>query len=291
MPDSMTTDQWHAELEDRQKQRDFERYKFDREMLLKEKEAKEKDDAAPAGRGGLQLTAAQATVAGALFALLGGMFGAVAQWKTASDTELTKANSELAVEAAKSRNTITLERQKFETTLILKAVESDDENERTRNLQFFLKAGFISDPDGKIARIKPEDYPSNLVKTSIDYSEQDLSDPVFSTLPKPLLDLTAKFEGPRANAAALRSAIASVDKLVTVTLNDNQRSALASLIYNAGVGRLSKSTLLADINAGNNDRILDDFMELAPKSGPISGPLQRRRKAEAELFLASAPKP
>ena len=285
------TDQWQSELEDRQKQRDFERYKFDREI-----ESKEKEGLASTGHG-LRLTAAQATVAASLLTLLGGTFGTAIQWKTANDTEQIKgragtdaesikASGQLEIEKEKSRATIELERKKFETTLILKAVESDDENERIRNLKFYLKAGFITDPDGKVAAIKPDEYPSNPAKIPSPFTGTDLSDPAFSAYPKPLIELMRKHEGQLANIAALQSAVSAVGRLVKVSINENQKSALTSLVYNIGTGRFSTSNLLADLNGGRSDRILADFLELVPRSGPFSKGLEARRRTEAELFLA-----
>ena len=49
-----------------------------------------------------------------------------------------------------SRTATNLERQKLESTLIIKAVETLDPDVSSRNLNFLLKSGLISDPDGKI---------------------------------------------------------------------------------------------------------------------------------------------
>jgi hypothetical protein len=142
MGDAISDERWKAELEDRQKQRDFERYKFDKEQDQKAQELK------LTSVQGLRLSTAQATVWAAILTLLGGVAGGIIQWKSAGDAEARKAAGELEIEKEKSRTSIELDRHKFETTLILKAVESPDENERTRNLKFYLKAGFISDPEG-----------------------------------------------------------------------------------------------------------------------------------------------
>ena len=57
-------------------------------------------------------------------------------------------------------------REKFETTLILKATEALKRDDQIRNLTFFLNAGFIRDPEGKIARIDQTAYPSSPISTS-----------------------------------------------------------------------------------------------------------------------------
>lgn len=56
---------------------------------------------------------------------------------------------------------IELERQKFETTLILKAVESQDNNVKAKNLEFFVKTGLLKDKDDKITNFtkEPEKLP------------------------------------------------------------------------------------------------------------------------------------
>jgi uncharacterized protein YecT (DUF1311 family) len=75
--------------------------------------------------------------------------------------EKFKVDGELKLEASKEQAAASLARAEFETRLIFRAIEgSSSEEERTRNLKFFLRAGFISDPEGKIAALKPAEYPS-----------------------------------------------------------------------------------------------------------------------------------
>lgn len=52
-----------------------------------------------------------------------------------------------------------LEQDKLRSTLILKAIESPDREERKKALAFYVEAGLLSDPDGKIGRIKAENIP------------------------------------------------------------------------------------------------------------------------------------
>jgi hypothetical protein len=67
-------------------------------------------------------------------------------------------------ETLKSRAQTQLARSEFETKLIFRAIEgSANVDERAKNLNFFLKAGFLSDPEGKIAKIansSPSQLPS-----------------------------------------------------------------------------------------------------------------------------------
>jgi hypothetical protein len=55
-------------------------------------------------------------------------------------------------ESQKNEATNKLERQKFESTLVLKAIETGDTTVAARNIQFLIDAGFLSDPGGNIGR-------------------------------------------------------------------------------------------------------------------------------------------
>jgi hypothetical protein len=52
-----------------------------------------------------------------------------------------------------------LERDKLESSLILKAIEANDPTERLLALQFLVKAGLVTDSQGKIANLKAEEIP------------------------------------------------------------------------------------------------------------------------------------
>jgi S1-C subfamily serine protease len=88
------------------------------------------------------------------------------------DVEAGKNKAQIAIEELKVRGNIDLEKQKqdaaerldrakFETTLILKATEASRREDQIRNLKFFLTAGFIRDPDNKIANMIETAYPSS----------------------------------------------------------------------------------------------------------------------------------
>lgn len=59
-------------------------------------------------------------------------------------------NGTLEVEREKERAEAALENQKFKTNLILEAVKTGDRQKALENLTFFIDAGFLDDPDGKI---------------------------------------------------------------------------------------------------------------------------------------------
>jgi Fungal chitosanase of glycosyl hydrolase group 75 len=52
-----------------------------------------------------------------------------------------------------------LEEDKLRSTLILKAIEPSNPDERKKALLFYVETGLLSDPGGKIGRIKPQDIP------------------------------------------------------------------------------------------------------------------------------------
>lgn len=78
---------------------------------------------------------------------------------------------------------------------------------------------------------------------------------------------------------------ASVDKLVTVPLNENQRGALVSFTYNLGEGNLKRSTLLKKLNAGDYVGASKEFDKWVNANGKKLEGLVKRRASERELFL------
>jgi S1-C subfamily serine protease len=180
------TDQVSADddPEEKRRQRIFDRrYRLlelrerraDRAAKLEEVEInrklKEKEIQANEGSG-IKFTSGQATVAVAAIALLSAVLGAAIQGFVTRGVEADKNQALIAVEDLKAKANIALEKQKqeaaeqldrakFETTLILKATEAPKREDQIKNLKFFLNAGFIHDPDGKIAKIDESAYPSS----------------------------------------------------------------------------------------------------------------------------------
>lgn len=75
-----------------------------------------------------------------------------------------------------------------------------------------------------------------------------------------------------------------VEKLVKVTINDNQFAALVSFAYNLGLGNLKSSTLLKKVNAEDYTEAAKNFMKWVNVNGkPVQGLINRRTK-EKELF-------
>ncbi len=129
-------------------------------MALKEKQ-----------HGERSISGAQATIAGAILALLSGWIGATISSSSSETISETNAASALEIERTKVQGNLDLElskqsaaenlaRLEFETSLILGAIEDSSREEAIRNLRFFLAAGFISDPGGKIASLQDDQLPS-----------------------------------------------------------------------------------------------------------------------------------
>lgn len=79
----------------------------------------------------------------------------------------------------------------------------------------------------------------------------------------------------------------AVSLLVKVPLNDDEFAALVSFHFNTGA--LSRSTLLAMLNAGDRAGAADEFLRWNKVDGkPLAG-LTRRRKSERNLFLSIRP--
>ena len=89
-------------------------------------------------------------------------------------------------------------------------------------------------------------------------------------------------------AVDLRVAVAAVNHLVKVPLTQNEFDALADFAYNAGVGALTRSDLLKLLNQGNKPGAAAQFPEWVYAGGVKVDGLERRRAAEAALFLGKA---
>jgi lysozyme len=92
-------------------------------------------------------------------------------------------------------------------------------------------------------------------------------------------------------AADMARAAAFVDAHVRVPLTDNQFSALAEFVFNAGVGNFLGSTLLRKLNAKNYDAVPGELMKW--NKGRVNGKLVTlpglvsRRIKEAQLWAES----
>jgi lysozyme len=82
-------------------------------------------------------------------------------------------------------------------------------------------------------------------------------------------------------------AVAAVNHLVRVPLNQNQFDALVDFAFNLGAGALAGSHLLRYVNAGDFNRAAEQFPAWDHVNGTVSEGLYRRRIAERDLFNGS----
>lgn len=79
----------------------------------------------------------------------------------------------------------------------------------------------------------------------------------------------------------------ALDGLLSVRLNDNQYSALVSLVFNIGQGNFAGSTLRKVINAGPDDReqITCQWKRWNKSGGKVLRGLTLRRQMELDLYF------
>jgi lysozyme len=76
----------------------------------------------------------------------------------------------------------------------------------------------------------------------------------------------------------------AVSRLATVSLSDNQFSALVCFAFNVGTGNFESSTLLKLLNRGWYEQVPAQLMRWNRAKGEVLGGLSRRRAAEARLW-------
>jgi lysozyme len=77
-----------------------------------------------------------------------------------------------------------------------------------------------------------------------------------------------------------------VNNAVKVPLNQNQYDALVSFTFNVGTGAFFKSSLLRKLNIGDYSGAANEFPRWVYGGGKKLLGLERRRRAERDLFLS-----
>ena len=95
-------------------------------------------------------------------------------------------------------------------------------------------------------------------------------------------------EGDAILQSDLKAVEASVDRLVTVPLNENQRGALVSFVFNVGSSSFATSTLLRKLNARDYNGAVAEFARWNHAGNTVLPGLTTRRAAEAKLFTTPA---
>lgn len=75
-----------------------------------------------------------------------------------------------------------------------------------------------------------------------------------------------------------------VNRLLTTEVTPEQMAALVDFAFNVGLGNLQASTLLRMVNRGDSEDAAEQFMRWIFAAGIKLRGLERRRKAEKELF-------
>ena len=81
-------------------------------------------------------------------------------------------------------------------------------------------------------------------------------------------------------------AVERLNRMIKVSLNENQFSACVCFAYNVGTGNFERSTLLRCINTSHLDDAANEFLKWNRANGIVSSGLTRRREQERALFLA-----
>lgn len=81
-----------------------------------------------------------------------------------------------------------------------------------------------------------------------------------------------------------------LQRLIKITLTDNEFSAIICLVFNIGIGNFAKSTLLKLVNQGLStdseiEAVCNEFLKWNKAGGNVMAGLTRRRMAEAALFV------
>jgi lysozyme len=88
--------------------------------------------------------------------------------------------------------------------------------------------------------------------------------------------------------ADIKTASEAINKLVTVAITQDEFDALVDFTFNVGIGALTSSTLLCDLNAGDIAGAAGRFEEWDHAGGQVVAGLLRRRLAEEALFNKGA---
>ena len=75
-----------------------------------------------------------------------------------------------------------------------------------------------------------------------------------------------------------------INYLVHAPLTQNQFDAIIDFVYNVGAGAFAKSSILVKINAKEYDAVPAVLLEYHHAGQIVSEGLERRRKAEVELY-------
>jgi len=82
----------------------------------------------------------------------------------------------------------------------------------------------------------------------------------------------------------IHSAVGSVNRLVKISLTQDEFDSLTDLVYNIGIGNFAGSTMLRLLNAGDYAGASNEFEKWDHAGGVVVAGLLRRREAEKAEF-------
>jgi len=85
--------------------------------------------------------------------------------------------------------------------------------------------------------------------------------------------------------ADMSNADTAIEKCIHVPMSDSREVAVLSLAYNIGAAGVCKSSIVRDLNAGNDAAACDDFLKYNRAAGFVMAGLTRRREEERSLCL------
>jgi hypothetical protein len=91
----------------------------------------------------------------------------------------------LVVTSIQGRNSLELESQKSQTSLILQAIKTGDRQKALENLKFFIDAGFIQDENNKITSLLKSGGIIPVLPSDVEIMACDLSYPTICIPPPP----------------------------------------------------------------------------------------------------------
>lgn len=104
----------------------------------------------------MNISGPQAAVAAAALSLVSGVVGAAVNGYFSSKIEQSKSFSAANVQEKKITGALQLERLKFESGLILKALDTGDHEQAAKTLTFFARAGLIPSHEKRILKLTEE---------------------------------------------------------------------------------------------------------------------------------------
>lgn len=82
-----------------------------------------------------------------------------------------------------------------------------------------------------------------------------------------------------------QTAVRCVNNSVIGAITQNQFDALVSLVFNIGCKNFGRSSLLRELNDGNDERAAQHFSDWNKANHKVMAGLTKRRQVEMELFL------